>query len=147
MKTDDSDSSLEYENFGDCVNQATIVSEEGEHEARYTSVSFFDTEAEAEQVLHRLNEFVYSYKTRYISRFRVGKEFSCRSHNGCRLRNIASVKLLGVACQPRTVCTYGASLLFMATRLSTKSRNWPTLFDERTRWARSERQQEDCNSY
>jgi hypothetical protein len=83
---EDSDSSVEYENFGGCVNQDTIVSEEGEPDAIYTGVSFFDTEAEAEaeQALHRLNEFVYSYKTRYISRFRVGKEFSCHSHNGCR---------------------------------------------------------------
>ncbi|ETL77581.1 hypothetical protein L917_21478, partial [Phytophthora nicotianae] len=40
----------------------------------------------AERSLDQLNHFVYSYKTRYVSTFRVGKEFECRSHKDCHHR-------------------------------------------------------------
>ncbi|KAF4046889.1 hypothetical protein GN244_ATG00612 [Phytophthora infestans] len=44
----------------------------------------------SEKNLHRLNEFVYTHKTRYISTFRVGKEYLCRSHQDCH----HSIKLI-----------------------------------------------------
>ncbi|KAG2914854.1 hypothetical protein PC116_g10905 [Phytophthora cactorum] len=47
---------------------------------KYMSVGFYDTDEMAERFLHQLNQFVYSNKTRYVSTFRVGKEFECRSH-------------------------------------------------------------------
>ncbi|GMF48930.1 unnamed protein product [Phytophthora fragariaefolia] len=68
----DSDSSLEYEYdgpaSGPCVKET------------YQSVGFYDNEDVAEQYLHRLNQYVYTYKTRYLSTFRVGKKYRCRSH-------------------------------------------------------------------
>ncbi|GMF42823.1 unnamed protein product [Phytophthora fragariaefolia] len=61
----DSDSSLEYEYdgpaSGPCVKET------------YQSFGFYDTEDVAEQYLHRLNQYVYTYKTKYLSTFRVGR--------------------------------------------------------------------------
>ncbi|KAG3102667.1 hypothetical protein PI124_g1327 [Phytophthora idaei] len=76
----DSDSSLEYESNGDEAGPLTINTVVIHEKMKYMSVGFYDTDEMAERFLHQLNQIVYSYKTRYVSTFRVGKEFECRSH-------------------------------------------------------------------
>ncbi|KAG6969470.1 hypothetical protein JG688_00005311 [Phytophthora aleatoria] len=82
----DSDSSLEYESNGDEAGPLSIITVVIHEKMKYMSVSFYDTEEMSERSLHQLNQFVYNYKTRYVSTFRVGKEFEYRSHNGCHHR-------------------------------------------------------------
>ncbi|KAG3091921.1 hypothetical protein PC121_g3714 [Phytophthora cactorum] len=76
----DSDSSLEYESNVDEAGPLTINTVVIHEKMKYMSVSFYDTDEMAERFLHQLNQIVYSYKTRYVSTFRVGKEFECHSH-------------------------------------------------------------------
>eukprot|EP00644_Phytophthora_capsici_P018186 jgi/Phyca11/113783/e_gw1.25.217.1 len=38
---------------------------------------------EADRALHGFNRFVYTYRTRYLSPFVLGKVYQCRSHIGC----------------------------------------------------------------
>ncbi|KAG2989458.1 hypothetical protein PC119_g19280 [Phytophthora cactorum] len=82
----DSDSSLEYESNGDEAGPLSITTVAVHEKMKYMSVGFYDTEEMAERSLHQLNQFDYSYKTRYVLTFRVGKEFECHSHNGCHHR-------------------------------------------------------------
>ncbi|ETP31438.1 hypothetical protein F442_19699, partial [Phytophthora nicotianae P10297] len=78
-----SDSSQDYGSDSDHESNVCADIVGLAEESTYTSIGYFDTEEEAEKNLHRLNEFVYTYKTRYISTFRVGKEYLCRSHQDC----------------------------------------------------------------
>ncbi|KAF4034779.1 hypothetical protein GN244_ATG13232 [Phytophthora infestans] len=71
----DSDSSLDTEEDALSMNTSTFA-----EVSVYVSVGHSDTEEDAEKNLHRLNKSVYTYKTRYTSTFRVGKEYLCRSH-------------------------------------------------------------------
>ncbi|KAG6942805.1 hypothetical protein JG688_00017918 [Phytophthora aleatoria] len=78
----DSDSSLEYESNGDDAGPLSITTVVIQEKMKCLIVGFYDTEEMANRCRHQLNQFVYSYKMRYASTFRVGKEFECRSHNG-----------------------------------------------------------------
>ncbi|ETP53803.1 hypothetical protein F442_01323 [Phytophthora nicotianae P10297] len=82
----DSDSSLEYENAADGTGPFSISTVAIHNKVQYTSVGYYDTKETAQRSLHQLNQFVYSCKTRYVSTFRVGKEFECRSHKDCHHR-------------------------------------------------------------
>ncbi|KAG6969412.1 hypothetical protein JG687_00003226, partial [Phytophthora cactorum] len=67
----DSDSSLEYESNGDEAGPLSITTVVIHEKMKYMSVGFYDTEEMTERSLHQLNQFVYNYKTRYVSTFRV----------------------------------------------------------------------------
>ncbi|ETP11367.1 hypothetical protein F441_13123 [Phytophthora nicotianae CJ01A1] len=82
----DSDSSLVYENAADGTGPFSISTVAIHNRVQYISVGYYDTKKMAERSLDQLNHFVYSYKTRYVSTFRVGKEFECRSHKDCHHR-------------------------------------------------------------
>ncbi|ETL86857.1 hypothetical protein F441_14332 [Phytophthora nicotianae CJ01A1] len=82
----DSDSSLEYEIAADGTGPFSISTVAIHNKVQYISVGYYDTEEMGERSLHQLNQFVYSYKTRYVSTYRVGKEFECRSHKDCHHR-------------------------------------------------------------
>ncbi|KAJ8575692.1 hypothetical protein ON010_g3524 [Phytophthora cinnamomi] len=52
----------------------------------YASIAFYDSLSEAEQVLHGHNSFTYTYHTRCLSPFVLGKVYKCRSHIDCNHR-------------------------------------------------------------
>ncbi|RAW36545.1 hypothetical protein PC110_g7188 [Phytophthora cactorum] len=62
----DSDSSLEYESNGDEADPLIITTIVFHEKMKYISVGFYDMKEMAERSLHQLNQFVYSYKTRYV---------------------------------------------------------------------------------
>ncbi|KAK1928832.1 hypothetical protein P3T76_015621 [Phytophthora citrophthora] len=80
---EDSDSdecSLDFGNdSGDTSDHAIVATEK----SIYTSSGYYTTQTEAEQSIHGLNRFVYTYQTRYLSPFVLGKVYQCRSHFGC----------------------------------------------------------------
>ncbi|ETP11275.1 hypothetical protein F441_13207 [Phytophthora nicotianae CJ01A1] len=82
----DSDSSLVYENAADGTGPFSIPTVANQNKVQYISVGNFDTEEMGERSLDQLNHSIYSYKTRYMSTFRVGKAFKCRLHKGCHQR-------------------------------------------------------------
>ncbi|KAG6953991.1 hypothetical protein JG687_00012069, partial [Phytophthora cactorum] len=61
-----SDSSLEYESNGDEAGPLIITTIVFHEKMKYISVGFYDMKEMAERSLHQLNQFVYSYKTRYV---------------------------------------------------------------------------------
>ncbi|KAG6944214.1 hypothetical protein JG688_00017200, partial [Phytophthora aleatoria] len=67
----DSDSSLEYESNGDEAGPLSITTIVIHEKMKYMSVGFYDTKEMAERSLHQPNQFVYSYKTRYVCWKRV----------------------------------------------------------------------------
>ncbi|ETP39415.1 hypothetical protein F442_13127 [Phytophthora nicotianae P10297] len=82
----DSDSSLVYENAADGTGLFSIPTVANQNKVQYISVGNFDTEEMGERSLDQLNHSIYSYKTRYMSTFRVGKAFERRLHKGCHQR-------------------------------------------------------------
>ncbi|ETI39468.1 hypothetical protein F443_14932 [Phytophthora nicotianae P1569] len=65
--------------IGNDVGDGEEDSDSSLDSATVMHVGYFDNEEDAERNLHRLNEFVNTYKTRYTSTFRVGKEY-CVDH-------------------------------------------------------------------
>lgn len=81
--SDSDDCSLDFgSDSGDTSDHAFVATEK----SIYTSIGYYTTQTEAEQSLHGLNGFVYTYQTRYLSPFVLGKVYQCRSHVGCNHR-------------------------------------------------------------
>ncbi|KAE8966064.1 hypothetical protein PR002_g28483 [Phytophthora rubi] len=77
----DSESSLDFGSDSGEVSQPSDFVPTSK--PTYTSIGFFDSLSQAEQALRGFNSFVYTYQTRYLSPFVLGKVYQCRSHVGC----------------------------------------------------------------
>ncbi|KAG1690606.1 hypothetical protein DVH05_027957 [Phytophthora capsici] len=84
--SNNSDISLDFGSDSEDVGVGTgvqIQTEAAPPKEIYKSIGFYNSMDEADQALHCFNRFVYTYRTRYLSPFVLGKVYQCRSHIGC----------------------------------------------------------------